>query len=245
MMQELGIVAALNIFPVKSMQGIAVEQAKLWWYGVDGDRKCAFVRSDNPSGFPWLTGRQVADMVRYQPIFTEPDNLLRSAIRVKTPSGDEWPLEAAALQQELAAAYGHDIHLMNLRRGTFDCMPISLITTNAVDAIGQALGRAIDVRRFRMNIVVAPASRELFPEDAWCKQILAFGDRPDSAHVWFDYKTERCAMITIDPDTAQRDYSIQKWVADVRDDCVGIYGTVRRLGTVQVGDVVRLVPTAE
>jgi uncharacterized protein YcbX len=66
-MIEIGTIAAINRFPVKSMQGEVLECASLRWTGIDGDRQYAFYRAANRSRFPWLTARVVAGMVRYMP----------------------------------------------------------------------------------------------------------------------------------------------------------------------------------
>ena len=65
-------VTGLYLYPVKSMRGVAVSSLGAWWYGFDGDRKHAFVRSGNPTGFPWLTARQLPEMLLYQPYFVDP-----------------------------------------------------------------------------------------------------------------------------------------------------------------------------
>jgi uncharacterized protein YcbX len=51
---EIGHVEAIFRYPVKSMSGERVEVAKLGWHGLDGDRRLAFRRIDDRSGFPWL-----------------------------------------------------------------------------------------------------------------------------------------------------------------------------------------------
>ena len=54
-MEPIGTVKALFRHPVKSMRGEELDAATIGWHGVDGDRRYAFVKSDSPSGFPWLT----------------------------------------------------------------------------------------------------------------------------------------------------------------------------------------------
>ena len=58
-MKAVGYVKEVNLYPVKSMQGVSVPEATLYWYGLNGDRKYAFVRTDTNSSFPWLTGREL------------------------------------------------------------------------------------------------------------------------------------------------------------------------------------------
>ena len=54
MLIEIGHVEAIFRYPVKSMGGERLEAAKLGWHGLDGDRRLAFRRIDDRSGFPWL-----------------------------------------------------------------------------------------------------------------------------------------------------------------------------------------------
>src|SRR2546425_9015992 len=51
---EIGHVEAIFRYPVKSMGGERLELAKLGWHGLDGDRRLAFRRIDDRSGFSSL-----------------------------------------------------------------------------------------------------------------------------------------------------------------------------------------------
>jgi uncharacterized protein YcbX len=55
MVIEIGHVEAIFRYPVKSMAGERLEVANLGWHGLDRDRRLAFRRMDDRSGFPWLT----------------------------------------------------------------------------------------------------------------------------------------------------------------------------------------------
>ena len=60
----------------------------------------------------------------------------------------------------LAAEIGAGVRVMKLDRGTFDTMPLSLITTRTVDGIGALLGTDLNVLRFRPNLVVEALGAE-------------------------------------------------------------------------------------
>jgi uncharacterized protein YcbX len=66
-MQPVGFVRQLFRYPVKSMAGEALERAEIGWHGVEGDRRFAFRRVDNTSGFPWLTAGRLPELLRYRP----------------------------------------------------------------------------------------------------------------------------------------------------------------------------------
>src|SRR5215212_6701244 len=61
--QMVATVASLYRFPVKSMAGEEIEQAKLYWHGIEGDRRQVFVKTRDLSSFPWLTARDVPELV--------------------------------------------------------------------------------------------------------------------------------------------------------------------------------------
>lgn len=103
---EVGTVQEIWRYPVKSMAGERLDAARVSWYGLDGDRRAAFVRDDNHSGFPWLTARQAPELVRYQPFYANPTQPDEAALQVKTPDGRTLPLDSAELREELAGLYG-------------------------------------------------------------------------------------------------------------------------------------------
>lgn len=239
---KIGNVKAIYLYPVKSMRGLAVDAATLWWYGFNGDRKCAFARSDNQSGFPWLTARHLPALLHYQPRFVDPTDLRRSAIMVTTPSGAELSLDDPALTQELAAAYGAPVQLMKISRGIFDAMPLSLFSTTTLQTIAEATGQPLEMRRFRPNIVVETDWPGAFPEQQWLNHTVTFGDGPEAAQLQLNYPIERCSLITIDPETTQRQPQVLQALATFPEQemCAGIYGAVHRLGQVRVGDTIWL-----
>jgi len=63
----IGHVEAIFRYPVKSMRGERLEVAHLGWHGVSGDRRFAFRRMDDRSGFPWLTASKLPDLLLFTP----------------------------------------------------------------------------------------------------------------------------------------------------------------------------------
>ena len=241
----VGVVKALHRYPVKSMRGEVAAALELRWHGFAGDRRYAFVRDDNGSSFPWLTGRQIPDLLRYAPYLAEPDDPLRSAVRVRTPAGRDLPIDCAELRAELAARYGAAVHLLQSNRGTFDAAAVSLIGAATVRALGEGLGRDLDPLRFRPNILIETAGAVPRLEDRWVGGLLIFGDRDAAARVRLNQRDQRCMMIGLDPETAEHDPSVLKAVARDAEICAGVYGSTERPGVVRVGDTVRLVAGGE
>lgn len=237
---EIGIVRALYRYPVKSMQGEQLEEASVGWYGLEGDRRYAFVRSENYSGFPWLTGREVPQMIRYLPYFTDPSDVSTSEVSVKTPHGGEMLVTSSQLCAELAEAHRGPVHLLRMTRGIFDSMPISIISVNALRTMGERIGLALDVRRFRPNILVETFDGEPFPEDSWLGELLIFGYKPNGVRIRFNRENKRCMMVNLDPETARQDPRVLKEIVGKRENCAGIYGSTEKPGTIRVGDAIRV-----
>ena len=68
--REVGRVAALWRYPVKSMGGEVLSETEVSWHGFAGDRRWAFIREGVVrSGFPWLTIRERPAMGALSAIF--------------------------------------------------------------------------------------------------------------------------------------------------------------------------------
>lgn len=239
--RPVGRVAALYRYPVKSMRGEAISEAPVWWNGLNGDRRYAFVQSENPSGFPWLTGRQVPALIRYSPYFAGDGDFFSAPVRVRTPGGADLAIESEELLREIASQYPYPIHLMQLKRGAPDTAAVSFIGQGTVDAIAERVGEPLDPRRFRPNILVQMLDGGPGAEDSWLGALLIIGDQPDAVRVRIIRQNVRCMMINLDPDTAEQNPDVLRTVVRQRDECAGIYGSLQTTGTVRVGDVIRLV----
>lgn len=231
----VGRVAALLRYPVKAMAAERVEDVDVSWHGLSGDRRWAFVRPDLPgNGLPWLTLRQRNDLNDYHPCWVEPERPDESTVIVRTPAGARLDVTAPALAAEL----GQGVRVMKLDRGTFDTMPLSLVTTRTIDGLGALLGTDLDVRRFRPNLVIEAFGEAAFPEDAWVGGVLTVG----GARMRIDGRDKRCVVVNVDPVTGRRDPAVLRAITAHRDTRLGVYGSTVRPGRVAVGDVVVLQP---
>jgi hypothetical protein len=226
---EVGRIAALWRYPVKSMAPDAVPSAEVSWHGVAGDRRWAFVRErGEKSGFPWLTIRDRPDMVRYRPRFRDPERPNGSPVVVTAPTGSEFDVTDPALAAEL----GGGVRALKLDRGTFDALPLSLITRQSAGGLGVLAGRPLDVGRFRPNLLIDAHGGNAFPEEDWTGCTLRIGD----ALVRIDGRDQRCAVVNVDPTTAERDPIVFRTITHRRNARLGVYGTTARPGRVAVGD---------
>lgn len=235
--QDVGVVAALYRYPVKSMQGEALQSAELRWTGLNGDRQYAFYRAADKSRFPWHTGREVPDLVRHVARYADPGDPRKSALQVTTPDGAAFDIASEDLRARLSAAAGEDVQMIQVGRGTFDSGAVSVLTTATEAKLDKAFGAALGHRRYRPNIVIRSASAET----DWLGATLVFGDRADSARLRLNRPIERCVFITIDPDTATKDPRVMRMVAQDYNNEVGAYGATDAAGAIAVGDRVRVV----
>lgn len=232
-MQPIGLVRSIFRHPVKSMRGESLEVARIGWYGVDGDRRYAFVKSDSPSGFPWLTAREVHVMVRYTAKFSDPADS-HSRIDVTTPEGYTLPLDSPDLRSELGKLHKGPTHLLHLSKGCQDAMPLSLISTASIAELESQIGMPLSPRRFRPNILAEVDSP--FQEEKWLGQTLRIGEGPTAIRVRADRQNVRCVLTTVDPDTTERAPQVLKTIVQQRDECAGIYLSTVQPGTIRVGD---------
>ena len=238
-LKHVGEVAALSIYPVKSMRSIDVDGAHLGWQGLDGDRRYAFTHTGSLNGLPWVSARQLPSLVTYQPRFDTPESG-GSGITVKCPDGRALCLRDSALADDIAGALGAPVHLMRLHRGAYDAMPLSLITTRSIRTIAEQVGEELDAARFRANIVIETAITRPYPEEKWVGETLVFGQEGDRARVQVNRRDERCAIVNVNPDTGRPDLPVHRVIVGARRNFLGIYGSTQRPGTIDVGAPVYL-----
>ncbi len=256
-MTVVGRVDSLWRFPVKSMGGEELEEAHLGYSGVYGDRLFAFTRSNGPKGFPYLTARERKEMLLYRPRFrnaakaARPVNLTEAeglapgvtplfasgaelAVDVETPSGGVVAVDDPALLDAL----GEGLTLLRSERALTDCRPVSLFSLETARQIGDEVGVAVDLRRFRANIYGDFGSSSGFVEDTFVGQTLRIGSK---AAISVLDRDPRCMMITLDPDTAESNPEVLRTVARAHDGKAGVYCAVLIEGMIRPGDPIELV----
>jgi len=240
-MIHIGRVSEIVRYPVKSMAGTATESAVLGWHGLDGDRRFAFRRLGDESGFPWLSASRLPQLLLYRPVGLDESAGEPLPTHVRTPAGARVELSGPELKAEIGARFGSGVELMKLKHGIFDEAAISVISLATIAGIGREAGLDLDRRRFRANIVVETERGEPFLEDEWVGRTLMFGDGDPRPAVNVTMCDLRCVMINLDPETGAQDARIMKTVVRLNKNYAGVYGTVARSGPIRVGDPVNLV----
>jgi uncharacterized protein len=237
---EIGHVEALFRYPVKSMAGERLETATLGRHGLDGDRRLAFRRMDNRGGFPWLTASKLPELLRFAPVRREDRADGDLLTHIRTPEGAEMPVFSEDLAAEIEHRYGASVQMMQLKRGIFDEVSLSVIALDTVYEISRLAGVGPDVRRFRPNVVVRLLRSLPFREDEWLGGVLSFGEEDDAPAIAVTMRDERCAMVNLDPDSATSTPEVMKAIVRRNENYAGIYGTVTRVGRLAVGQTLFL-----
>lgn len=124
--------------------------------------------------------------------------------------------------------------------GTYvDAFPLLVLTTGSMESLQRlAPDSAIDLRRFRPNLLVAADATEdePWPELAWVGRRAAIG----GATIEFVTPCPRCVMITRAVQELPADRSIMRTVVREAEQNLGVYATVVEAGSVAEGDVLHL-----
>ncbi len=227
MTTTLGRIRSIWRYPVKSMAGEQLPAADVTLQGLAGDRMYAFVQAGSSSPFPWLTGREMPSLLQYHPRWREAKP---PRLDIRTPAGDELPIESDELRVEVAAASGRDVFLLPNYRGSFDVAPITLISDATIDRIAEASQTPPNPGRFRMNFYIDTGG-EPFAEDAWVGRTLRLGD----VRIAVTERDRRCAMVTLDPASSNASPAVLRATADLNDAYAGVYAVVLIPGQVREG----------
>lgn len=235
-MQRVGVVRRVARYPVKSMRGEACASLPLTLQGFEEDRRYAFVQAESRSSFPWLTAREMPELLRWQTSVEKPGTP-DVTVTVTTTSGERWPVASSELRQVIEKRFGKPVFLLRDHRGSFDAANVSLISEQTVQRIAEESQTEANAWRFRPNLLVNLEGGAAFDELKWVGRILRLGDQ---ARVAVTQADKRCVMITLDPVTGEPSPQILKSVVQQHNKCAGVYATVLTPGEVRTGDGISL-----
>jgi hypothetical protein len=259
---NIGTVESLWRYPVKSMRGEELDEMFAGYAGVYGDRLFAFESSASPKGFPFFTGRDQRQMIRYCPQFRDPKKAAQPVnwseaeklspninpisasaaelmVDVEVPDGKTFAIDDPALIDILRAGIDpkHELRLLRSDKAITDCRPLSIFTLQSAKTLAEETGVDVDKRRFRANVYVDLKSADGFAEDEFVGRSLRIGEK---VIVSILQRDARCMMITLDPDTAEKTPAILKQVAQAHEGMAGVYGAVLVEGMLRKGDAIEL-----
>lgn len=259
-MSLIGTVDSLWRYPVKSMRGEEMDELFAGYAGVYGDRLFAFASSSAPKGFPFFTGRDERQMIRYRARYrnlekaAQPVNVAEAEglganpisaaaselmVEVETPDGKTFAIDDPALIDHLRAHTegNQELTLLRSDKAITDARPLSIFAVQSAKQLGDEIGAAVDKRRFRANVYLDLTSGDGFAENEFVGRTLCLGSKVTVAVLARD---SRCMMITLDPDTAEKTPAILKAVAQAHEGTAGVYGAVLTEGLIRKGDPVAL-----
>jgi uncharacterized protein YcbX len=232
----VGEINQINRFPVKSFAGESLEICTVDPYGLYGDRFCAFYDETKAGWESFFTARKIPAMLAYRAMLVE------DKISVHSPDGRTfgWNDDLLGEIQKYAktkvsmtsyrAPNPEDADLMSV-----DIASVLIITDKSLQKLEAIWGKRLDARRFRANLVVSLDENKINEVD-WIGKRLLIGN----AEFQIETSCERCSLITIDPDSLERDASLLRKVNDAMGLKFGVYASVKKTGQVHVGDKVYL-----
>ncbi|HEV2922174.1 MAG TPA: MOSC N-terminal beta barrel domain-containing protein, partial [Actinomycetota bacterium] len=232
-----GVLTDLARWPVKSLGGEPLQAARLDWRGVGGDRAYALLDRREGREGRWLTIRQAPRMLAWSAAYPQaPDDRLDPADppppTLRAPDGAAWGWDDPGLDEALAADLGLAVRRHRDLGGQQDLRASVLVTTEASRrALAEALGRPVELRRFRTNLHLeldAPA----FAEEGWEGGRLQVGE----VTLALAHPCARCVIPTRDPDDLSRWPELLRWLHRGRGGLFGVNARVVAAGRVRVGD---------
>jgi uncharacterized protein YcbX len=230
---QIGVVARLWRYPVKSMLGEACERVELDERGVQGDRLYA-VRDANGnlgSGKTTRRFRHMEGLFGFRALHHD------GALQIVFPDGQRIPGSDPAIHQALSRALNLPVTLAGEESVLhFDSAPVHLVTTASLRWLQAGLPDSrIDERRFRPNIVLeVPGDAPV--EQAWIGRTIRLGN---SAVLRVSDSTERCVMTTFAQSDLPADARVLKRIGRDAGLQFGVYAEVLAPGTVACGDAFR------
>ncbi|WP_246239228.1 MOSC domain-containing protein [Paenibacillus anseongensis] len=232
----VGEISEITRYPVKSFAGESLESCSVDTYGLFGDRFCAFLDESKEGWNRFITARDIPKMLGYSA------RLINNEISVKSPNGEIFSWNEDLLKEiqrytnreiskgDYRAPNPQDPKLMSV-----DTANILIVTDASLRRLESIWGKPLDKRRFRANIILS-LDENTMDETAWIGKQLSIGD----VKLKVESNCERCSIITLDPDTLERDVTLLKKVNEQMNLCFGLYASVINLGQIHVGQKVYL-----
>ncbi|MBJ6138037.1 MOSC domain-containing protein [Marinobacter litoralis] len=259
-------VLSLFIYPVKSLAGIAVPNLELDDFGPSGDRRWMivdklgkFVTQRRLPRLALIGVRLNAGVVSISIPEQGEFALVATSEQQQVTVWRDQVLASEAQQDvndALSRFCGEPLRMVYMPDSTFrrvdpervaevrrvgfaDGFPFLLANAASLDELNGRLAQAVDIRRFRPNIVISGAAP--WNEDSW--RSLTVGD----VRFRVVKPCSRCVLTTVDPDTGQKDSNTEplKTLSHYRKTEDGvIFGqnaVHEGVGRISVGDSVSIV----
>jgi uncharacterized protein len=209
---ELGTLAAIRRYPVKSLRGEALSEVPVLPQGLEGDRLRAMIVHAGHARLGKTYRGKENDQLHLSP---DP-----------------------AVGVERARERGVEVSLESREDEPYvDDAPVSIIVDKWLRGLSAYVGYDVGFERFRPNFFVKSRDGFSLTEEAMTGRELALGE----VLLRVRYPIERCVTTTYDQQTGEGDHEILNYVARERSAWMGIYCDVLRAGIVRIGDSFSLV----
>jgi len=208
---QLGRLAAIWRYPIKSLAGESLAQAVVLPEGLEGDRERALLVRDGHTRVGKTYRGKENDRLH---TLAQPDAATQSA-----------------RERGVAVELAHDEE-----ERFFDDAPVSIIIDRWLDGLSDHVGYRVEYQRFRPNFFVS-AEAAVPSEAALTGLQLQLGD----VMLRVRYPIGRCVVTTYDLKGGEADPRVLRYVAAERSNWMGVYCDVLRAGVVRADDVLELV----
>ena len=236
----IGHIQEIVRHPVKSFHGERVQKTNVMEYGLYGDRSHAFLDESRPGKFLSIT--QFQEMTRYEARFVGEERIdAYPQVEIVNPDGKAFNWGDEELIEEIEHKSGRPVSPimyspLHVPLGAIEEEHIQLVTDASVSQLKELWGKdEVDYRRFRPNLLIAVKDHTPFMEDNWFGKRMKIGKEVE---IELKRHCERCMIITVNPETAERDPSLLKTVVKERNNHFGVYASVIQTGEIRVGDEV-------
>jgi len=205
---QIGTVAALWRYPVKSLAAEPLAAVEIEADGLAGDRRRAL-----------LVGN--AKHARYGKPFRGKEHHL-----LHTLTTEQAACDVGAAAGVVLAPIGGERY--------FDAEPVSLLWDSWLADVEALVGRPLDPLRFRPNIFI----RATPPFERRERELVGVTLTVGESVLRVSATIGRCVTTTYDVATGDRDPNVLRAVALQRANTVGVYCTITQPGAVALGDAV-------
>jgi hypothetical protein len=202
----IGTLEAVRRYPIKSLQGIALDSVKVEVSGIPGDRSGALFALQGAREGKTYRGKEHDRL-----------HLLRDASDA----------QASAEERGVAVEVRHGEHF-------FDDAPISILVDEWLRELDAHVGYNIEWERFRPNFFVrSGASAQSIPLE---QTLVGAQLQVGTARLGVRSPIERCVTVNYHPLGETSDPRILRFLSEQRNAWMGIYCDVLEPGTASVGD---------
>jgi MOSC domain-containing protein len=220
-------------YPVKSMRGEVLSSTRFERGGIPFDRRFALL-DDTPES---ARRGKPATATQYPPMLGYGARIVDGSVVVSLPDGEVMDITRPAVAARLAEEMGLRLTLCDEPGGAnHDEADVLVINEASVRQFAGEWGHAIDLRRFRPNVVVGGDSA--FEEESWVGRKLRVG----GAVLDVASSCVRCSITNVDPETLVSDLSFLKAMAQLHRASFGVYCAVSEAGDAGLGDTCELLP---